>query len=375
MMRILFLALLIAALLLVLGLINYYPYRRISDLFGLTRPLPPARVSAGLAAFFIIMAVSFPVATLLARRIDGPVINAWYIVSATWLGLVFFGCAVFGAVHIIQAATRMLGQPLPPRLAGWLSVGLTLAGGLHGILNAALVRTTHVTVNLPGLGSPVRIVQLSDVHLGAVYSPGFLGRLVERTNTLKPDLVAITGDLFDGSERLDYEKVRPLERLAAPAFFVTGNHENYEGADQCCDLVARSGVRVLRNETAECCGLQVIGMDTPHRKRGQGQESHSRHLGGMPPVDPFRPAILLYHIPLGLEQAAAQGVDLLLCGHTHNGQLFPFNLFMPLAYRHYSGLARIEGLAVMVSQGAGTWGPPMRIGSKSEIVVVDLVPQ
>jgi hypothetical protein len=277
---------------------------------------------------------------------------------------------------------------------------LTLAGGLYGVVIAASVRTTRITVKLEGLASPVRIVQLSDVHLGAVYGPGFLRKLAERTNGLKPDLVAITGDLFDGSGKLDYGKVRPLERLAAPAFFVTGNHENYEGADQCCDLVARSGVRVLRNEAAGCCGLQVIGMDTPQGGRDQGKANHFRHLAGMPPVDPSRPAVLLYHIPLGLEQAATQGVDLMLCGHTHNGQMFPFTLFMPLAYRFFKGPGRVamraygqinrsdtvvdaagaglkvqEGMQVYISQGAGTWGPPMRIGSISEIVVIDLIPQ
>lgn len=386
-------ALLIATLVGVLLLLSYYPYRRLTVLFGLARPLP-------LAVAFMLMAVSFPAAMILSRRVDGPLVNWLYVSSATWLGLVFFGCAVFGSLHIIQSVSQLLRHQLTPRLVGWLSVGLTLAGGLYGVVNAAAVRTTSITVKLPGLGSPVRIVHLSDVHLGSVYGAGFTRRLVARANELKPDLVAVTGDLFDGSGKLDYEKVRPLERLAAPAFFVTGNHENYEGADQCCDLVARSGVRVLRNEMAECCGLQVVGMDTPHLGGGQGKVNHFRHLANMPAIDPSRPAVLLYHIPLGLEQAAAHGVDLMLCGHTHNGQMFPFTLFMPLAYRFFKGPGRVamraygqinqsdtvvdaagagmkiqDSMVVYISQGAGTWGPPMRIGSKSEIVVLDLVPE
>jgi hypothetical protein len=367
-MRSIVMALVIAALLGVLLLLNYYPFRRIAVLFGLARPLP-------LAGLFIIMALSFPAAMLLARRVDGPAISALYIVSAIWLGLVFFGCAVFAALHLMQGLLQLLGHPLSPRLVGWLSLGLTLAGGLYGVINAVAVRTTRVTIKLAGLERPARIVQISDVHLGAVYGPGFLSKLVERTNAMRPDLVAVTGDLFDGSGKLDYAMVRPLEGLAAPAFFVTGNHENYEGADECAALVSRAGVRVLRNEMAECRGLQIIGMDTPQSGRDQGKENHFRHLSGMPAVDPSRPAILLYHIPLGLERAAARGVDLMLCGHTHNGQMFPFTLFMPLAYRHYSGQGRLNGLDIVVSQGAGTWGPPMRIGSKSEIVVVDLIPQ
>ncbi len=393
MIRTIALALLISALVGILLLLNYYPYRRIVALFGLTRLLP-------LAAAFLLVTLAFPTAMLLSRRVDGPLVNGLYIISATWLGLAFFGCSVFGAIHLIQAIAQLLRHPLPPRLVGWLSVGVTLAGGLGGAINAAAVRTTRVTLKLAGLGRPVRMVQLSDVHLGAVYGSGSLRRLVARANSLDPDMVAITGDLFDGSGRLDYARIRPLEDLAAPAFFVTGNHENYEGSDDCCALVARSGVRVLRNEAAECCGLQIIGMDTPHGGRDQGKVNHFRHLAGMPPVDPSRPAVLLYHIPLGLEQAAAQGVDLMLCGHTHNGQMFPFTMFMPLAYRFFkgpgrvaldkyrqanpsttvfdsagAGLSRKRDMQIFISQGAGTWGPPMRIGSVSEIVVLDLVPE
>jgi len=371
MIRIVVFFLVIAAVLGVLLLINIYPCRRIAVLLGISRPLPPAPPKAGLAAVFLAMAVSFPLAMLLARRMDGPAVNAYYVVSATWLGLVFLGCAIFGILHIIQWASHLLRHPIPPRLVGFLSIGLTLAGGFYAVINAVSVRTTRITVKLEGLGSPVCVVQLSDVHLGAVYGPGFLGKLVERTNALGPDLVAITGDLFDGSGKLDYAMVRPLEGLAAPAFFVTGNHENYEGADECAALVSRAGVRVLRNESADCCGLQIIGMDTP-----QSGRAHARHLGAnLPALDPSKPSVLLYHIPLGLEQAAARGIDLMLSGHTHNGQIFPFTLFMPLAYRHYSGQGRLNGLDIVVSQGAGTWGPPMRIGSKSEIVVVDLVPE
>lgn len=386
-------AVIITALMAVILLLNYYPYRRITVLFGLARPWP-------LAAIFFLMAISFPIAMFISRRADGPLASWLYIASATWLGTVFFGCAVFLSLHIIQSASQLLGHPLPPRLIGWLSVGLTLAGGLYGILNAATVRTTRVNVKLFGLASPVRIVQLSDVHLGAVYGPGFLKRLVVMANALKPDLVAVTGDLFDGSGKLDYIKVRPLEWLTAPAFFVTGNHENYEGADQCCDLVARAGVRVLRNEMAECAGLQVVGMDAPRTGGGQGKVNHFHHLANMPAIEVSRPAILLYHIPLGLEQAAAQGVDLMLCGHTHNGQIFPFTMFMPLTYRFFKGAGRVamraygqinqsdtvvdesvagmkiqDSMMVYISQGAGTWGPPMRIGSVSEIVVIDLIPE
>jgi len=348
-------------------LLYYYPYRRLMTLFNLSSNKP-------LAYILFLLALSFPLAMLLSRVFDGPVLNLFYTLSAVCLGFAFFGLGVFGIIHFIELATDLLRSPTPRPLWGWLSIGLTLTGGLYGLINASIVRTSWLTIKLEGLVHPVRIVHLSDIHLGAVYGKGFISRLVDGTNDLKPDLVAITGDLLDGSGKLDYEKVRPLERLTAPAFFVTGNHENYEGADQCCRLIARSGVCVLRNQVADCSGLQIIGMDAPQSGGGSGEINHSRQLSGIPLVDPSRPAVLLYHIPLGLKQAARRGVDLVLSGHTHNGQMFPFSLFLPLAYRHYAGHRRIDEMDVVIYQGVGTWGPPMRIGSRSEIVVIDLIP-
>ena len=391
MIRVVIIASLIALALGILFLPNWYLARRIASLFGLGRAWP-------LLALFLAMAAAFPLATILSRRIDGPAVSALYVVSAVWLGAVFVGLSVFALLHLAQALAGLAHRPLPVKLVGWLSLGATIVLCVYALINAAVVRTTTVTVELLNtkLETGVRIVQLSDVHLGAVYGRKYLARLVDRTNALKPDLVAITGDLFDGSGLPNYEMVQPLERLKAPAFFVTGNHENYEGADKCAALVAQAGVRVLRNEVAECAGLLLVGIDSPQRE----QRRNPKLSELAQKFDRTKPIVLLYHVPLGLAESAASGVDLQLSGHTHNGQLFPFTLTMPLAYRFFKGLGRVAletyrkanpsttvvdaagaglnkngAFYIFISQGSGTWGLPMRLGSRSEIVLLNIVPK
>jgi hypothetical protein len=389
MLRITAITLILLALVSLLLLMHYYVYRRISSLFGLGK-------DRRLLVCFFILALSFPLAMFLSRTVDGPLVRVFYWLAGTWFGFIFLGLAVFSLQHLAQFLLKLSGVIWPGRIWGWTAVGLTLLTGIYGLINAAVIRVTEVTIPISKMQSPqVTIVLLTDIHVGAVYGPRYLEKIVTKTNSLKPDLVAIAGDLFDGSAKPDYRMVRPLEKLEAPAFFVTGNHEVYEGVDVTTSLVARTGVTVLRNRMAESHGLQLIGLDAPLRE-GRRAGIFDQFQGS---IDPGKPALLLYHIPMGLDQARERGVDLQLSGHTHNGQLFPFTLVMPLAYRFYRGLGREvreeyargnpgsllrteqqEGLAgadpfyIYVSQGVGSWGPPMRIGTRSEIIKINMVP-
>jgi predicted MPP superfamily phosphohydrolase len=161
------------------------------------------------------------------------------------------------------------------------------------LVNAAAIRTTEVTIGLKNLKEPkVTIVLLTDIHVGAVHGPKYLQKIVDRTNALNPDLVAIAGDLFDGSAQPDYRLVQPMEGLRAPAFFVTGNHEIYEGIDITAELVAKTGVTVLRNRMSEFRGLQLVGLDAPLRE-GRSANIFDKFSGE---IDPTKPSILLYHL-------------------------------------------------------------------------------
>ena len=351
----------------ILLLMHFYVYKRTGALLGL--PKSPALFIA-----MALLTILFPLAMILSRTVDGPLMRGFYTVAACWLGLVFMAFTASALIHLIQLFFGLVRHPLDHRTLGWAAIILSLLAFIYGLVNAAAIRTTEITIGLKNLKEPkVTVALLTDIHVGAVYGPKYLKKIVDRTNALNPDLVAIAGDLFDGSAKPDYSLVQPLEGLQAPAFFVTGNHEIYEGVDITTALVAKTGVRVLRNEAAECCGLQLLGVDSP---RGNSKSNPALlELAAKLHRDRQKPSVLLYHIPLGIADAQSAGIDLQLSGHTHNGQIFPFSLFMPMVYRFYSGYGRDDGFQIYVSQGVGTWGPPMRIGTKSEIVLITLVPK
>ena len=358
--------LVLSVILSILLLMHFYVYKRTGALLGL--PKSPVLLSS--LAF---LALLFPLAMTLSRTVDGPLVRVLYVAAASWLGLVFLAFTVSALVHLIQLILVLARHPLGQRTMGWSAITLSLLAFAYGLVNAAVIRITEVTIGIKGLKEPkVTVALLTDIHVGAVYGPKYLQKIVDRTNSLKPDLVAIAGDLFDGSAKPDYSLVKPLEGLQVPAFFVTGNHEIYEGVDITTALVARTGIRVLRNETAECCGLQLLGVDSP---RGNSKSNPALlELAAKPDRDREKPSVLLYHIPLGTADAQSANIDLQLSGHTHNGQIFPFSLFMPLIYRFYSGYGRDGDFQIYVSHGVGNWGPPLRIGSRSEIIKINLVP-
>jgi uncharacterized protein len=366
MARIVLLVLVISLLCSVLWLIHYYVYKRTAAPLGLIE-------SPVLMMVLAFLTVSFPLAMVLSRTVDGPLMRGLYTAAACWLGLVFLALVASALIQLVQLSLLLARHPPGQRTLGWAAVILSLLAFGYGLINAAVIRNTEITIVLKKLkGRKVTIALLTDIHIGAVYGPGYLTKIVDRTNALKPDLVAIAGDLFDGSAKPDYGLVKPLEGLQAPAFFVTGNHEIYEGVDVTTALVARTGVRVLRNGTAECCGLRIFGVDSP---RGNSKSNPALlELAAKLGPDEHKPSVLLYHIPLGIEDAKSSGIDLQLSGHTHNGQIFPLTLLMPLFYRFYSGYGREGEFQIYVSHGIGNWGPPIRIGSRSEIIKINLVP-
>ena len=238
---------------------------------------------------------------------------------------------------------------------------------------------------LPHGMSGYTIVQLSDVHVGPTIGLDFIEQLVATTNALSPDLVVITGDLVDGSVQELGALVAPLAKLRARdgVYFVTGNHEYYSGADSWIKQLKALGVRVLRNERVAIRaashdgsqngeGFDLAGVDdwTAHTfGNGHGMDL-DRALSGR---DQERVLVLLAHQPKAIFQAARAGVDLQLSGHTHGGQLFPFNFLVRLQQPYVDGLHAHGDTLIYVSRGTGYWGPPMRVGAPAEVTHLELV--
>jgi len=253
----------------------------------------------------------------------------------------------------------------------WL-FGAAVAAGLYGVFNASWTRITRTTVrlaNLPPAWRGRRAALISDLHLGHVRNGSFLRRMVVKILQEEPDAIFIAGDLYDGTAIDAQRAAEPLSKLVAPhgVYFVAGNHEQFGDDSKYLHAIAAAGVRVLVNEKVEVDGLQIVGV--PYRNAVQG-----RHFSSVLHdirLDRGRASILLTHAPDHPEIAEAAGVSLQLSGHTHLGQFIPWSWMARRIYRQFVyGLSRIGKMQVFTSSGAGTWGPPLRLGSNPEIVVL-----
>jgi hypothetical protein len=225
----------------------------------------------------------------------------------------------------------------------------------------------------------LKVVQISDLHIGQTLDGKFLERVVEQVNALEPDVVAITGDLVDGTVARLRDDVAPLARLRAKlgVFYVNGNHEYYSGPVAWERHVATLGITVLHNEhrVVERGGdALVIAGITDHGGGAFGPEHESRPDKAVAGAPEGVPRILLAHQPRSAPQAAPFGYALQLSGHTHGGQIFPFMFFVRLQQPVVSGLHKLAGMWVYTSRGTGYWGPPLRIGPSPEITALTLVP-
>jgi predicted MPP superfamily phosphohydrolase len=250
-------------------------------------------------------------------------------------------------------------------VAGALAVAAVRSGLARVALRDVEVRLPRLPKRLDG----TTIVQLTDIHVGPTIGREFIEQIVERTNSVEPDVIAITGDLVDGSVTELGEDVAPLAKLRARygVYFVTGNHEYYSGADAWCAELERIGIRVLRNECVtigdDGASFDLAGIDD--------------HRGDLPGAvrgrDPKRELVLLAHQPRAIFDAVRHGVGLQLSGHTHGGQIWPWNYFVRLQQPVVSGLRRFGETWLFVSNGTGYWGPPMRLLAPAEITQIRLL--
>ncbi|HEY8426844.1 MAG TPA: metallophosphoesterase [Sandaracinaceae bacterium] len=330
------------------------------------------------------------------RELGGGFARTHSIVTYGWMALAISMIAWTAAGDALRLAARLAARvarsradepPDPDRrrfLSQALHVGVAAGGALtasYGVYRAFTPpEITEIAVRVPKLPPTLdglSIVQLTDVHVGPFIRREFIDQLVREANALRPDLVAITGDLVDGDVALLGSSVLGLRNLRSRfgTFFVTGNHEYYSGDAEWAHFLERIGIRVLRNRRVSIGdaggSLDLAGVDdwSGGRRRGRPGYDLDAALAGR---DPDRALVLLAHQPANFEVAAARGVDLQISGHTHGGQIFPVTLVVDLAFEHTRGLYREGGAHLYVSRGCGFWGPPARVGSPPEIVKIVL---
>ncbi|WP_257446574.1 metallophosphoesterase [Archangium lipolyticum] len=371
---------------------HLYLYRR------LVRGLLRGRVARLLAmAFLFLMTLLLMLRRTLQRELPVELADGVAVVSYTWMGLALL-LVISLLVADLARGLLALGQrlrapatahvsPAPSVDEGrrlFLAQAMTGSAAIAGGSVAAYGRwrafappvVTELAVKIPKLPRALEglsIVQLTDIHVGPFIRREFMDELVHRANALRPDLIAVTGDLVDGDVPTLGGSVAALGNLKARfgSFFVTGNHDYYSGDEEWTAFLQTLGLQVLRNRHVRIGdaggSLDLVGVDdwSGGKRRGRKGYDLDQALAGR---DPDRAAVLLAHQPANFKVAAERGVDLQISGHTHGGQIFPMTLLIGLGWEHSAGLYRHGDSHIYVSRGCGFWGPPMRVGSPPEIV-------
>lgn len=368
----------------VLAAAHLYLWARISHYLHLS---PDQRNVLALifGALAVLSLISLPISRLLPREIAA--IMAWVIFP--WMGIILLMVVVMFATDMIWALVKFASPGYDPerrlliqRGFGLAALGTTALLGGYSLWNGLRPITAKpLTVTLKRLPKSLdglRIAQITDLHVGPMVGRKWVRQVVDKVNALKPDLIAVTGDMVDGPVEELSGHVAPLADLTAPlgVFFVTGNHEYYSGVEPWCAHFANLGLRVLRNERVSIkTGLQedsfdLAGVDDWRSRQFPGEGPNlPKALAGR---DPHKTVILLAHQPAAVDEASLHNVDLQLSGHTHGGQIWPFKYLVYLQQPYVEGLHQHRDTQVYVSPGTGFWGPPMRFGTAAEITHITL---
>jgi hypothetical protein len=327
-----------------------------------------SKIILGSAIF--LLSISFVLSTAFVHSSGHGLVRYFYIIDAGWLGIMASGIFIFGLILIIRIITTRFGWKINLKFFSLFAAAFITIYLVYGFFHAQDIKVKNIDVsirNLPKNWQGKKIVQISDVHLGAINTEKLMEKIVGLAEKENPDYAFITGDLLDGTGDGMTESLAPLKKLNAPIFYVLGNHETYIGTDKTLAAIKDTKIRLIRDEIINLDGVELIGADYPQRMERKDL------LPLLEKTNPGMPSILLFHEPVGIDKAESFGVDLMLSGHTHNGQILPAKLFTYLIYKSYDYGQKIKNdLTIYTTSGAGTWGPPMRVGSDSEIVVIKL---
>jgi uncharacterized protein len=367
--------------------IHYYLWARL-----VRDPHLPAPWRALASIALVLLAVGMPLAMIVGRKhaAAGRVL-AWP--AFIWMGLMFLLLTTLVGTDLLRLVFSLVGRPgglpsNPERRTALARLVASAVTALSGGLAIAAFRSARGPIavhrvnvglaRLPAAHDGFRIVQLTDIHVGSTIGRAFVADIVRRTNALEPDLIAVTGDVVDGSVADLRDAVAPLGTLRARhgVYFVSGNHEYFSGAEPWFEELTRLGIRVLRNERVAigdgADGFDLAGVDD-HSAERFGGVAHAvaleRALGGR---DARREVVLLAHQPRSFLDAERFAVGLQLSGHTHGGQMWPFGIFVRMSQPFVAGLHRRRDAQIYVSRGTGYWGPPMRLGAPAEITELTL---
>ncbi|MFH2124606.1 MAG: metallophosphoesterase [Pseudomonadota bacterium] len=364
------------------SLAHYYIFHKINAAF-----LPGRKARIGIGIFMAVM-ITTPIMVRLAERSGletGP--RFWAYTSFSWMGLLFLFVTLAAAVDVIRTVLLATGkilkrQPaesqLSPRRLIVIQTMAVLAVYSYGLFEAANIHLERIEIASPKVSKQtgrVRIVQISDMHLGLIVRERRLNTILARIEEARPDILVSTGDLVDGQLNHLTTEAELLAAVKPPLgkIAITGNHEFIAGLQDALDFTEKSGFTMLRHQGILIGGINIVGVDDPAVKSwGKGHAESERDLLLTQPRGNF--TVLLKHRP-DINPTSLELFDLQLSGHTHKGQIFPFNLLTWLFYPHQSGqLTKLQSGLLYLSRGTGTWGPPIRFLAPPEVTIIDLIP-
>jgi len=353
---------------------HWLVYYSLIKFFNLTN----GNLKSSLAIFLLCLSLSFIISSFLSHWRTNDFTRIFYLISNTWLAFLNNLVLMLVLAWVIKWGMKLFNFSLDFRFLTIILILTALGLTIWGVRNAFNPRVKNISVkikNLPVSWQGKTAVHISDVHLGHIYNSDFLEKIVDKINAVDPEIIFITGDLFDGMEYREIDSsTESLNKLKAKnIFMVTGNHENYLGIEETKKALENNPrIKILENELLDLDGLKLIGLNYPKREGlGFNFEEVFKKLKD---YNPEEANILLYHEPKNIQEAKELGVKLQLSGHTHKGQSFPFNFITHWMYHGYDyGLFTLGDYNIYITNGVGTWGPPMRTGNRPEIVSINFL--
>jgi len=374
----------------ILSLIHYYIWRKLFRNTGLPKYLKKLSLY-----ILITLLLFFIFAQILSRVLPFNYSIPFLWLAYLWIGimLLIFICLVF--IDVIRFIVFIFSkifissnseidlerrQFISQITASGVSITVAAVSGISvfNYLSKPIVKKLNISLNgLPSTFNGFKIVQISDLHVGQLMTQATLQKVVQQVNDLNPDLIAITGDLVDGSIDKLSSEITPIKDFSAPhgVFFVTGNHEYYSGAEKWIEEIRSLGITVLENENVK------IKINNDSFTLAGVNDHEASRFGNKHAAD-FKKAlsqsnnnnvVLLAHQPIAAKEIADYNVDLVLSGHTHGGQIWPIHYLVYLNQHFVKGLHRYKKTQIYVNQGTGCWGPPMRLGTQNEITEITLM--
>lgn len=349
----------------VLWLLNYSVFKAVASFFGGGRMI---------LYVFLLLTVGFALAMTLGSIYSNSFTRILYLISASWIGILvylFLASCIYGI--IVLFGNFGISESYI-RIAGVVLFSVALVASAYGLVHSKRISVNNIVVHidsLPQSWSNRNIVFISDLHLGQINGQDFSRNIVKKINDMDPGLVLIGGDMFDGATVGAATAVVPFRDLSSKfgTYFVTGNHEGFGGQDYFLEVLKAVNIKPLQNEVVEVDGLQIVGVDYSSASNKKAFKIILESLQ----IDARKPSILMLHEPRYIETSASLGISLQLSGHTHRAQMWPLSYIPKLIYRGFGyGLNESGLMKVYTSSGVGTWGPPMRVLTDPEIVLIRL---